>query len=61
MKAIFDQIDTLGLEVVVEDQQYDLITCMFALHYFFDVEQHFKNMMETVATNLKPGVQMSQP
>lgn len=55
LQAQFEQIDTLGLEVVVESQQYDLVTCMFALHYFFDAQQHCRTLLETVSKNLKPG------
>lgn len=34
---------------------YDVATCMFALHYFFESEASAKTLLETVAANLRPG------
>lgn len=33
----------------------DIITCMFALHYFFETENSARTFLRTVASNLKPG------
>lgn len=34
---------------------YDAVTCMFALHYFFQNEQSATKAIELAATNLKEG------
>lgn len=34
---------------------FDVVTCMFALHYFFESERTAHALMETVARHLKPG------
>ncbi len=36
-------------------RQYDAVTCMFALHYFFASERSLQQMLHNVAINLKPG------
>jgi len=38
-----------------EPRLYDVVTCMFALHYFFVSEQTLHTFMSNVALNLKPG------
>lgn len=35
--------------------QYDVVTCMFALHYLFETEQAAWNVVRTAAANLRPG------
>ena len=35
--------------------QYGVISCMFALHYFFKDEATARTLLRTVASNLKPG------
>lgn len=34
---------------------YDVVTCMFALHYFFESEHAAHTLMRTVASSLRPG------
>jgi mRNA-capping enzyme len=34
---------------------FDAITCMFALHYFFDKEETLRQVLADVAANLRPG------
>lgn len=34
---------------------YDAVSCMFALHYFFESEQTAQAVFETAARNLRPG------
>ena len=46
---------TLGLDEHKEGRQYDAVTCMFALHYFFVTEQALKQFLHNVSINLKPG------
>eukprot|EP00775_Hariotina_reticulata_P012819 gene12819-12946_t len=55
LRCEFAQTDLLGLQVVKEEQPFDVITCMFALHYFFDKEDTCKVMLQTIAANLKTG------
>lgn len=37
------------------DRQYDMVTCMFALHYFFGSEADAHTLLRTVSTNLRSG------
>lgn len=37
------------------DRPYDVIACMFALHYFFGSEQDAHTLLRTVSANLRPG------
>lgn len=57
LQADFQQIDTLGTQHYDAPRQFDVATCMFAIHYFFDQQDTIKTLMETIAANLKPGVQ----
>lgn len=65
MHVQFEVTSDLGVSVLREDRQYDVATCMFALHYFFDKESSLKALLETVAASLKPGaagsLRLSQP
>ena len=47
--------ETLGQAEWTDGQQYDVVTCMFAMHYFFDSESALKHFLHNVALNLKPG------
>ena len=47
--------DQLGASEWREPQQYDAITCMFAIHYFFVSQAALHRFMENVALNLKEG------
>lgn len=40
---------------VIDPEPYDVVACMFALHYFFDTEEHANRFFQMVAINLKPG------
>ncbi|KAJ1487170.1 hypothetical protein T484DRAFT_1787540 [Baffinella frigidus] len=35
--------------------RFDAVSCMFALHYFFETEESLMNLLTTVAHNLKTG------
>lgn len=54
-QADFAQIDTLGLQVHEEARQYDIATCMFAMHYFFDRKESLQCLLQTIAANLREG------
>ena len=47
--------DQLGASEWQEPQQYDAITCMFAIHYFFVSQAALKRFMQNVSLNLKDG------
>ena len=47
--------DQLGASEWREPQQYDAITCMFAIHYFFVSQAALHRFMENVSLNLKDG------
>ena len=48
--------DQLGASEWREPQQYDAITCMFAIHYFFVSQAALHRFIENVALNLKEGM-----
>lgn len=50
----FEHAD-LASGVWTDNTRYDVVTCMFALHYFFASEQTAQTIMQTVALNLNPG------
>ena len=56
LECHFEHISSLGIEVWKDDAHtYDVVTCMFALHYFFGSEQSLRCLLRTVAANLKEG------
>lgn len=57
VRTVVEFVDSsiLGIEEFREPEQYDAVTCMFALHYFFVSEKALKRFLQNVAINLKPG------
>ncbi|BDA44333.1 mRNA cap guanine-N7 methyltransferase [Coccomyxa sp. Obi] len=55
LEAEFVDSDQLGLSMWKEPQQYDAVTCMFAIHYFFVTERALDTFLHNVAINLKDG------
>lgn len=55
LEAEFLASPELGLSVWQEPREYDAVTCMFALHYFFASEKTLHTFLGNVARNLKPG------
>lgn len=53
--AEFEASGSLGLADWDEGVQYDCVSCMFAIHYFFESEPKAKQFLKNVAHNLKPG------
>ena len=51
--------DQLGASEWREPCQYDAITCMFAIHYFFVSPAALHRFMENVSINLKDGEEYS--
>jgi len=55
LQAEFVDSDQLGASEWQEPQQYNAITCMFAIHYFFVSPAALHRFMENVSINLKEG------
>lgn len=55
--AEFEASDVLGSQDWVDGpgEQHDVVTCMFAIHYFLVTEPAFKQFLRNVSLNLKPG------
>ena len=49
----FQETDKLGLEPCAFGEEYDIVTCMFAIHYFFENETIALTFLSNVADNLK--------
>lgn len=45
----------LSIDVLTGNQEFDVVSCMFALHYFFKTEQTFNTILESIKNNLKIG------
>lgn len=45
----------LSKNVIKGNQEFDVVSCMFALHYFFESEQTFNTIVESIRINLKTG------
>jgi hypothetical protein len=56
LQAEFFQNDHLGDQVQEENQKYDVVTCMFAIHYFFLGKEMLSTFLENVAVNVKEGM-----
>jgi mRNA (guanine-N7-)-methyltransferase len=50
-----DQLGTSQTPMRFGDGAFDAVSCMFALHYFFEAETTLRNVLRHVADNLKPG------
>ena len=55
LQAEFVDSDQLGASEWREPQQYDAITCMFAIHYFFVSQAALHRFMANVSLNLREG------
>lgn len=56
LSAVFEPTDDLGVRAWDDpDGPYDLVSCMFALHYFFGSETMCFTLLQHIARNLKPG------
>jgi len=51
----FTDTPDLGIKEWKEPREYDVVTCMFALHYFFVSESALKQFLHNVSINLRPG------
>ena len=48
-------VKDLSIDVLAGNQEFDVVSCMFALHYFFKTEQTFNTIIESITNNLKNG------
>jgi mRNA (guanine-N7-)-methyltransferase len=48
-------VKDLSMEVIQGNQEFDVVSCMFALHYFFKSEQTFNTVVQSIRINLKTG------
>jgi len=55
LQADFEDTTALGIEEWKEPRQYDVVTCMFAIHYFFVAEKALRQFLHNVSINLKDG------
>ena len=55
IEAEFEDTPLLGQQEWREPKQFDAITCMFAIHYFFASEKAIKTFLHNVSINLKQG------
>lgn len=58
MQVEFMENPSLGAFDWREPIQYDVVTCMFAIHYFFASEDIVRTLLYNVAQNLKDGEQL---
>lgn len=55
LQAEFGQTELLGKQEVKLETQFDAVTCMFAIHYFFASKAALDNFFHNVNLNLKQG------
>lgn len=55
LQAEFQHIDSLAAEHFEAPRHFDVATCMFAMHYFFDKQEALKTLLGSIAANLKQG------
>jgi len=55
MDCEFRQTDELGTHAIPWEETFDVVTCMFAAHYFHASESAFKCFVENAAGALKEG------
>eukprot|EP00798_Chlamydomonas_sp_ICE-L_P020941 gene20941-27790_t len=55
MVAEFEACSELGETQWNDGNQYDVVTCMFAMHYFFEGERNLKQFLANVANSMAPG------
>ncbi|QDZ17584.1 mRNA (Guanine-N(7))-methyltransferase [Chloropicon primus] len=55
LEAKFNHVACLGTKELDWGAKYDVVTCMFAIHYFFVSEEAIKTLFRNVKATLKPG------
>ena len=55
VEADFIATTDIGKRVWKDEEPYDAVTCMFALHYFFGSESAAKATLEFASANLRDG------
>ena len=59
LQAEFEATENLGRREVRLAQQFDVVTCMFAIHYFFASDKSLDCFLHNVVINLKEGTPLS--
>lgn len=54
-RCTFDVVDTFGTASYEVGAPYNVVSCMFALHYFFETEHILEQFVRNVAANLERG------
>jgi len=55
LEAKFNHCEVLGTKELKWESKFDVVTCMFAIHYFFVSEPAIKTFFKNVQAALKPG------
>ena len=55
LQAEFQETELLGKQEMKLEAQFDAVTCMFAIHYFFASKPALDNFFHNVNINLKQG------
>ena len=55
LEVEFDSTEELGVRELKLDREFDVVTCMFAIHYFFASSQALDCFLHNVVINLKEG------
>jgi mRNA (guanine-N7-)-methyltransferase len=48
-------VKDLSREILLGEQSFDVVSCMFAFHYFFASKDTFNVIIQSVLNNIKPG------
>jgi mRNA (guanine-N7-)-methyltransferase len=46
-------VKDLSTEVISGNKEFDVVSCMFALHYFFKTEETFETILKSIENNLR--------
>lgn len=55
MECVFEQCEHLGDRDMAEFDPFDVVTCMFAIHYFFNKEETLAQFLKNVSGSMKDG------
>lgn len=54
-KKVLLSVKDLSTEIIEGNGDFDVVSCMFALHYFFKTEETFNCVIKSIKNNLKIG------
>ena len=55
LKSIWDDRVPLSVDTLTEDDQFDIASCQFAMHYMFQSKQKANHFFQQVSNHLKSG------